>query len=327
MFAVAFLLSSNAPSAANAAEGPFRCADTSLYFPVSGLVGWTYRDPAATDTDASGNSTVHTGVDVFADQGDGSPVFAPADGVVSRHPNSEGANLVLPGAINILTGEYGLELYITHIRHALAFDQSFRAGDLIGYQLGDHIHLSVGAFIGYDDRQLGETQDPSPYFNAALSFNPYVHERQTTAYWCHQPTPIAAAATAGPPPPVPTPPRLHIVQSGDTLGAIAELHGSTVEALAAANGLTDVDALSVGQELFIPGHAAAGVLQNPATPGPETATGPVRAQPGLRTYVVQAGDSLYAIAERFATDIEKIVALNNLADPDVLSVGQELLIP
>ena len=43
-------------------------------------------------------------------------------------------------------------------------------------------------------------------------------------------------------------------------------------------------------------------------------------------YVVQEGDTLNAIAEKFGVPIEEIVKANNLTNPDVLSIGQELII-
>ena len=54
---------------------------------------------------------------------------------------------------------------------------------------------------------------------------------------------------------LPTPrvdPGQHIVQSGDTLGTIAQQYGVSLEALMQANGLSDPNLLSVGQELTIP---------------------------------------------------------------------------
>jgi LysM repeat protein len=44
----------------------------------------------------------------------------------------------------------------------------------------------------------------------------------------------------------------YTVQSGDTLGSIASKNGTTVDALAKANGIADVNALQVGQELQLP---------------------------------------------------------------------------
>lgn len=45
------------------------------------------------------------------------------------------------------------------------------------------------------------------------------------------------------------------------------------------------------------------------------------------TYVVQTGDSLSSIADRFRVPIDDLVALNNLPNPDFVFVGQRLEIP
>ena len=47
---------------------------------------------------------------------------------------------------------------------------------------------------------------------------------------------------------------------------------------------------------------------------------------GATTYVVQAGDTLSAIARRFDTTVAALMALNNLANPNVIDVGQTLII-
>lgn len=44
-------------------------------------------------------------------------------------------------------------------------------------------------------------------------------------------------------------------------------------------------------------------------------------------YTVQPGDTLSAIAERYNTTVDELVAANGLTDPNVLQVGQTLLIP
>jgi LysM repeat protein len=45
------------------------------------------------------------------------------------------------------------------------------------------------------------------------------------------------------------------------------------------------------------------------------------------TYTVQAGDTLSAIAQEHGVSLEALIAANDLADPDVLQVGQILTIP
>ncbi len=46
-----------------------------------------------------------------------------------------------------------------------------------------------------------------------------------------------------------------------------------------------------------------------------------------KLYVVEVGDSLWKIAQKFGTTMEKIIACNELADPRLIRPGQEILIP
>lgn len=45
------------------------------------------------------------------------------------------------------------------------------------------------------------------------------------------------------------------------------------------------------------------------------------------TYTVQPSDTLFLIARRFGTTVERIAQANNIADPNVINVGQVLIIP
>lgn len=47
----------------------------------------------------------------------------------------------------------------------------------------------------------------------------------------------------------------------------------------------------------------------------------------LRKYVVQSGESLFAIAQKFNLSAPALVELNKIKDPDRVSAGTELLLP
>ena len=114
-------------------------------------------------------------------------------------------------------------------------------------------------------------------------------------------------ATSTPPPtggtPTPTPTSTgsttYIVKAGDTLGQIAARFGVTIQAIAAANNLPNINIIYVGQVLIIPGGTGPGPTATPpATPTPGPTTPPTT---GTISYVVQSGDTLGRIALRSGT--------------------------
>lgn len=119
--------------------------------------------------------------------------------------------------------------------------------------------------------------------------------------------------TATPLPPVSggTNARTYTVRAGDTLWGIAQTYGTTVAALAAANGITDPDLIYPGELLQIPGS---GDTQS----GTGNTTG---------TYTVRAGDTLWGIAQTYGTTVAALAAANNLSDPSLIYPGEVLLIP
>jgi LysM repeat protein len=118
----------------------------------------------------------------------------------------------------------------------------------------------------------------------------------------------------------------YVVQPGDTLGAIAAANGTTVDELVAANGLSDANYLYVGQELVIPGAAGAPVETAVAGAQPVSNTSSSGGGSGT-VHTVQSGDTLYAIAGQYGTDIDSLMSVNDLADPNYLFIGQEIQIP
>jgi murein DD-endopeptidase MepM/ murein hydrolase activator NlpD len=115
------------------------------------------------------------------------------------------------------------------------------------------------------------------------------------------------------------------VQPGDSLWSIARTHGTTIDALIAANNLTS-DNLRIGQRLTLPdGEATAPApSQSAASPSPAaTANTPTSAPVAPRTHTVKAGDSLYNIARANGVTVDSLIAWNNI-DGTLIRPGQIL---
>lgn len=101
----------------------------------------------------------------------------------------------------------------------------------------------------------------------------------------------------------------YIVKKGDSLYSIANKYNTTVDELKRINNLTS-NILSIGQVLKLPSDKVSDIEKKENT----------------ISYIVQKGDSLYSIARKYSTTIDKIKDLNNLTT-NLLSIGQVLLIP
>ena len=127
--------------------------------------------------------------------------------------------------------------------------------------------------------------------------------------------PVTAAAGA----------QAYKVKSGDIAYKIAKSHGVSLKALTDANPGVALAKLRIGQEIQIPGAAAAA----PATAGRETAMAAEPATTGAgegTQYVVKGGDNLGKIARHFHTTVKAIRHANHLTS-DNIKQGQKLKIP
>ena len=115
--------------------------------------------------------------------------------------------------------------------------------------------------------------------------------------------------------------QVHTVQSGETLYSIAQRYGKTIAEIAEANGLSEPYTIHSGNQLTIPaeGSPAQAPAQAPAQQPQEASSTAI--------YIVQRGDSLASIAAKYGTNYIELAQMNNIADPDVLHVGQSLLVP
>jgi LysM repeat protein len=104
---------------------------------------------------------------------------------------------------------------------------------------------------------------------------------------------------------------VHVVRPGENLFRIALHYGVTVDALAAANGLSDARRIYAGQRLVIPtrGSSASATTSSSGV------------------HVAQKGENLFRIALRYGTTYQALAAANGIANPNQVYAGQRLVIP
>ncbi len=116
------------------------------------------------------------------------------------------------------------------------------------------------------------------------------------------------------------------VQRGDTFNAIARRYGLTVKELLEANNIDDPNRIYPGQKLIIPGYMLPGPeLEMEAVPAAIHV--PVPDVGDQFVYTVAGGDTLNTIAKRYGITLRELIEANNLKDPQLIHVGQKIIIP
>ena len=277
---------------------------------------------------------MHKGIDLKVQIGD--TIRAAFDGKV-RIKNFERRGY---GYYLVIRHPNGLETVYGHLsKFLVGVNDIVRAGDPIA--LGGNTGRSTGSHLHFETRFLGQAINPAdiidfensiPHQDQYVFRNVKINGRKSNIYTSSNSQMV-----------------YHRVKSGDTLGKIARIYGTTVIALCRLNGLKSTSFLLMGQSI----RCSAGVeTAAKATPKAQTqkkstasasskkitvqASSSATASLGEDTntmndveatsvyHRIKSGDTLGAIAKRYGTSVSKLCELNGITKTTVLRLGRSL---
>jgi murein DD-endopeptidase MepM/ murein hydrolase activator NlpD len=276
---------------------------------------------------------MHRGTDLKVEKGD--TVRAAFGGKVRiRSYEKRGYGYYL-----VLRHPNGLETVYGHLSKFLVSEnQVVNAGHPIA--LGGNTGRSTGSHLHFETRFLGKDIDPAeiidfenatPHRDEFVFTNIKINGKKSNIYS------TSADATI-----------VHRIRSGETLSHVARKYGTTVSELCRLNGLTSSSKLSIGQPISIRAKQvtvqasssqiaaqssavkttpAATVSKKSDAPGkkievPITETDAQTAETVYHS--IKPGETLYSIANRYNTTVERLCELNNIQNNTIIKPGQKL---
>ena len=237
--------------------------------------------------------------------------------VVVRHPN-------------------GLETIYGHLSKIVVEENQFvRAVETFG--LGGNTGRSTGSHLHFETRFLGQAINPAeiidfengvPHQDTYVFRNLKINGRRSNIYTSSSDQMV-----------------YHRVKSGDTLGKIARMYGTSVNELCRLNGLKGTSVLRIGQSIRCGGTAvsAKGGKSKSAVSGSakQTVKTTVAADAAVVASIsrasdtggqeavpvyhrVKSGDTLGAIAAKYGTTVSKLCELNGITKTTILRLGRSL---
>ena len=270
---------------------------------------------------------MHKGIDLKVQIGD--TIRAAFDGKV-RIKNFERRGY---GYYLVIRHPNGLETVYGHLsKFLVGVNDIVRAGDPIALA-GSHLHFET-RFLGQaiNPADIIDFENSIPHQDQYVFRNVKINGRKSNIYTSSNSQMV-----------------YHRVKSGDTLGKIARIYGTTVNELCRLNGLKSTSMLRIGQSI----RCSAGVeTAAKATPKAQTqkkstasasskkitvqASSSATASLGEDTntmndveatsvyHRIKSGDTLGAIAKRYGTSVSKLCELNGITKTTVLRLGRSL---
>lgn len=276
---------------------------------------------------------MHKGIDLKVQKGD--TIRAAFSGKIRiRNYERRGYGYYL-----VIRHPNGLETVYGHLSKFLVErDEIVKAGQPIG--LGGNTGRSTGSHLHFETRFLGQAINPAeiidfenstPHQDVFVFRNVKINGRKSNIYTSSNNQMV-----------------YHRVKSGDTLGKIARMYGTSVSELCRLNGLKSTSTLRIGQsircsagvELSSTKKATTAKSKQPAkTTTNKTITvkadaSAAAALPQATTaaadesapiyHRIKSGDTLGAIARRYGTTVQKLCELNGITKTTVLRLGRTL---
>ena len=276
---------------------------------------------------------MHKGIDLKVQIGD--TIRAAFDGKV-RIKNFERRGY---GYYLVIRHPNGLETVYGHLsKFLVGVNDIVRAGDPIA--LGGNTGRSTGSHLHFETRFLGQAINPAdiidfdnsiPHQDQYVFRNVKINGRKSNIYTSSNSQMV-----------------YHRVKSGDTLGKIARIYGTTVNELCRLNGLKSTSMLRIGQsircsadETAVKATPKAQTQKKSATSGSSEkitvqASSSATASLGENTntmndteatpvyHRIKSGDTLGALAKRYGTSVSKLCELNGITKTTVLRLGRSL---
>lgn len=101
----------------------------------------------------------------------------------------------------------------------------------------------------------------------------------------------------------------HTIQTGETLYEISKRYGLNIWQIAKYNNVENPNLIFAGNKLKIP---------------------PKSYNPNINStgkHYIDFGDTLFKISQKYGIDLEKLIDLNNISNPDYIQAGTVLILP
>lgn len=309
---------------------PFRADRANRHFPDSCAIDCSsFVYPIAIDSIARITSKygprrrrMHRGIDLKVLKGD--TIRAAFDGKVRiRNYERRGYGYYL-----VIRHPNGLETVYGHLSKQLVkVNDIVKAGQPIG--LGGNTGRSTGSHLHFETRFLGQAINPAeiidfengvPHQDVYVFRNLKINGRKSNIYTSSTNQMV-----------------YHRVKSGDTLGKIARIYGTSVGELCRLNGLKPTSILRIGQSI----RCSAGVEPASANKSSkkQVAKKEIRVEASSEAVAaldndkqsnepvyhrIKSGDTLGALAARYGTTVAKLCELNGITRTTVLHIGQAI---